>query len=245
MAPRTPLHLAVLLFSCFYVRQRTGTCRTHNYTIIKHTDTKCGLSNTRTSALYLTYLPLKTNLNQSSALQYLSLGRWEITFYFLLPQSPHNRWDVCSSIMTQVSLCHNALQSHQTGKCTLQRAQTQEVDISVPGIPALCSLCRDKQGYPTLTPITKAQYLHDINVLHYMNTHPTELCATLSHLPPESDRLWKLSTTQLAWADAQINRAINLTTVWSCAWVCSGYYIVGTEICLLSQKLDPLNHCAW
>ncbi len=39
--------------------------------------------------------------------------------------------------------------------------KTQEVDISMPGIPALCSFCSNKKGLC----ITQAQHCHDINVL--------------------------------------------------------------------------------
>lgn len=37
--------------------------------------------------------------------------------------------------------------------------KTQEVDISVPGIPALCSLRRNKSGLC----IAQAQYVRDVN----------------------------------------------------------------------------------
>lgn len=43
-------------------------------------------------------------------------------------------------MMTQDSLCQSAFQFHQTGSCTFECAQTQEVDIKMPGIPAFCSL---------------------------------------------------------------------------------------------------------
>lgn len=39
--------------------------------------------------------------------------------------------------------------------------KTQEVDINMPGIPALCSLYRDKKELC----IAYAHYVHDINVL--------------------------------------------------------------------------------
>lgn len=92
--------------------------------------------------------------------------------------------------------------------------KTQEVDISMPGIPALCSLCRNKEGWC----ITQEQCVYDQMFLTSIAQQP-HICMssklahqnfiTEPHLLPDMDRLWTVCATPSGSTDVQVNRAIN------------------------------------
>ena len=185
------LHLPVLLFSCFYVGHRTGTGCTQ---VSTHT-LKLFFPSKPTFVLEpVVFLICTDELKYESARHSLTnQGTCAIWCEFDNKEFDNSSDGETSKHappclpLPQVKAKYTKhLRGHRdssrpVSECSLVSSDrelylavdsTQEADISMPGIPALCSLCRGKQGCPTLRLPIPAQHLHDINVLHLQCAAP-------------------------------------------------------------------------